>query len=55
VLAGGHTRDRLRAAGATHFIDEITGLPALLAGKDPEAQDDAAEPGTARRDAAGRG
>jgi phosphoglycolate phosphatase len=54
VLAGGHTRDRLLSAGATHFIDEITELPALLAGKAPDAQE-AAEPGTARRDTAGRG
>ena len=54
VLAGGHTRDRLRSAGATHFLSEITELPALLAGKDPEPQE-AAEPGTASRDAAGRG
>src|SRR5580700_11075528 len=37
VLTGGHTRDRLRAAGATHFISEIAELPTLLAGGDPEA------------------
>jgi phosphonatase-like hydrolase len=30
VLAGGHTRDRLREAGATHFITRITEFPALL-------------------------
>jgi phosphonatase-like hydrolase len=41
-------------AGATHFLSEITELPALLAGKDPEPQE-AAEPGAARRDTAGRG
>ncbi len=35
VLTGGHTRDRLRSAGATHFISEIAELPALLAGEDP--------------------
>lgn len=33
VLAGGHTKDRLRAAGATHLIDEISDLPALLAAR----------------------
>jgi phosphoglycolate phosphatase-like HAD superfamily hydrolase len=32
VLSGGHTRDRLRAAGATHLIGEFAELPALLAG-----------------------
>jgi phosphoglycolate phosphatase len=37
VLTGGHTRDRLRSAGATHFISEIAELPALLAGEDAEA------------------
>jgi len=31
VLTGGHTRDRLREAGATHFITAITDFPALLA------------------------
>jgi phosphonatase-like hydrolase len=31
VLTGGHTRDRLREAGATHFITRITQFPALLA------------------------
>ena len=54
VLAGGHTRDRLRSAGATHFIGEVAELPALLAGKDLESQE-AAEPGTANRSAGGRG
>ena len=47
VLAGGHTRDRLRSAGATHFVGEIGELPALLAGGDPEAQK-AAEHATRR-------
>jgi len=32
VLTGGHTSDRLRAAGATHLIDEIAQLPGLLLG-----------------------
>ncbi len=32
VLAGGHTRDRLRAAGATHLISGIAELPDLLMG-----------------------
>lgn len=30
VLTGGHTKDRLRDAGATHLIDGIGDLPALL-------------------------
>lgn len=30
VLTGGHTKDRLRAAGATHLIDGIGDLPRLL-------------------------
>jgi phosphoglycolate phosphatase len=47
VLAGGHTRDRLRSAGATHFIGEIGELPALLAG-DPESHR-GSEPGAAGR------
>jgi phosphonatase-like hydrolase len=34
VLTGGHTRERLVAAGATHIISEIAGLPALLAAHD---------------------
>lgn len=54
VLAGGHTRDRLRSAGATHFIGEIAELPSLLTGKDPETQE-AAERGAARRGAPSRG
>jgi phosphoglycolate phosphatase len=33
VLTGGHTRDRLRAAGATHLIDGMTDLPDLLTGR----------------------
>ena len=32
VLTGGHTSDRLRAAGATHLIDGIAQLPGLLLG-----------------------
>ena len=39
VLTGGHTRERLRAAGATHFITDISEFPALLAGAGPEAAD----------------
>lgn len=31
VLTGGHTADRLRAAGATHILEGISELPALLA------------------------
>jgi phosphoglycolate phosphatase len=37
ALTGDHTRERLRAAGATHFIEGITQLPALLLGKVREA------------------
>jgi phosphonatase-like hydrolase len=33
VLAGGHTRDRLRDAGATHLVDGIAQLPGLLLGE----------------------
>jgi phosphoglycolate phosphatase-like HAD superfamily hydrolase len=36
VLTGGHTRERLRAAGATHFITDISEFPALLADAGPE-------------------
>jgi phosphoglycolate phosphatase len=32
VLTGGHTDDRLRAAGVTHLIDGIAQLPGLLLG-----------------------
>jgi phosphoglycolate phosphatase len=35
VLAGGHTRDRLQSAGATHLVGEVAELPALLAGDVP--------------------
>ena len=31
VLTGGHTRERLSSAGATHFITGIAEFPALLA------------------------
>jgi phosphonatase-like hydrolase len=37
VLTGGHTRDRLREAGATHFITRITEFPALLASAGTDA------------------
>jgi len=33
VLAAGHTRDRLRDAGATHLIDGMAQLPGLLLGE----------------------
>ena len=33
ALTGDHTRESLRAAGATHFIEGITQLPPLLLGK----------------------
>jgi phosphonatase-like hydrolase len=32
VLTGGHTSDRLRAAGATHLVDGIAQIPGLLLG-----------------------
>jgi len=35
--SGGHTRERLRAAGATHFITDISEFPALLAEAGPDA------------------
>ncbi len=54
VLTGGHTRDRLRSAGATHFISEIAELPALLAGEDAETHG-AVEHGATGRSAAGQG
>jgi phosphoglycolate phosphatase-like HAD superfamily hydrolase len=38
VLTGGHTRERLRAAGATHFITDISEFPGLLAGAAPEGE-----------------
>jgi phosphoglycolate phosphatase len=38
VLTGGHTRERLRAAGATHFITDISEFPALLTDAGPEAE-----------------
>ena len=39
VLTGGHTRERLRTAGATHFITGIGDFPALLADTRAEAPD----------------
>ncbi len=33
ILTGGHTAVRLEGAGATHLLDSIAGLPALLAGQ----------------------
>jgi phosphonatase-like hydrolase len=37
VLTGGHTGERLRAAGATHLIGTMAELPALLQGAGAEA------------------
>ena len=37
ILTGGHTGDRLRTAGATHLIEGIAELPALLQGAGAEA------------------
>src|SRR5262249_45584822 len=54
VLTGGHTRERLRAAGATHFITHITEFPDLLADAGPESADAAdSEVPAARRPEAG--
>jgi hypothetical protein len=39
VLTGGHTRERMRTAGATHFITGISDFPALLADTGAEATD----------------
>ncbi len=33
ILTGGHTAGRLQGAGATHLLDSIAELPALLAGQ----------------------
>lgn len=38
VLTGAHTEQRLRDAGATHILEDITGLPGLLADCEDEAQ-----------------
>jgi phosphonatase-like hydrolase len=58
VLTGGHTRERLRTAGATHFITGIADFPALLA-DGPEAPDVAVPgarlPAEPRRDAGTEG
>lgn len=53
VLASGHTRDRLRDAGATHLVDGMAQLPGLLlgegvAGEAESAGGDAAPSGGAR-------
>jgi hypothetical protein len=39
VLTGGHTRERLRAAGATDFITDISEFPGLLAETGPDTPD----------------
>jgi phosphonatase-like hydrolase len=39
VLTGGHTGERLRAAGATHFITDISEFPGLLAETGLDAPD----------------
>jgi phosphonatase-like hydrolase len=36
ILTGGHTAGRLQAAGATHLLDSIVGLPSLIAGQADE-------------------
>ena len=63
ILTGGHTRDRLQRAGATHLLGSFAELPAVLAGEgagviiDPAAGlvKDAAGPGAAGPGAAGPG
>ena len=35
ILTGGHTRDRLQRAGATHLLGSFAELPAVLAGAGP--------------------
>ena len=51
ILTGGHTAGRLQAAGATHLLDSVAGLPTLLAGQSgPERQSSSA---TASGSAAG--
>jgi len=55
VLTGGHTRDRLRAAGATHFITGITDLPALLAEAGPAAEGGSSGAGASGAGASGAG
>jgi phosphonatase-like hydrolase len=49
VLTGGHTRERLRAAGASHFVHGIAGLPALLA---HDGAGEAGPPGPVQRSTA---
>ena len=46
ILTGGHTRDRLRRAGATHLLGSIAELPGLLIGPPGQEgdRDDAAPP-----------
>jgi phosphoglycolate phosphatase-like HAD superfamily hydrolase len=36
VLTGAHDRDALQAAGATHVLASVTGLPSLLRGAEEE-------------------
>ena len=53
ILTGGHTRDRLQRAGATHLLGSFAELPAVLAGEgagviiDPAAGLGAGAPGPA--------
>jgi phosphoglycolate phosphatase len=45
ILTGGHTRDRLRRAGATHLLGSIAELPGVLIGPPGQEGDrDAAAP-----------
>jgi phosphonatase-like hydrolase len=53
VLAGGHTRDRLRDAGATHLVDGITELPGLLFGEGRSGGAGSGEAGSGEAGSAG--
>jgi phosphonatase-like hydrolase len=44
ILTGGHTADRLRGAGATHLLDTVAELPALLAGQGGPAKQSSPAP-----------
>ena len=54
VLTGGHTRDRLRGAGATHLIDGLGELPGLLLGSSGAEGDDEADDSASTGPASGR-
>ena len=45
ILTGGHTRDRLQRAGATHLLGSFAELPGVLAAEAEPVIDPAADPG----------